>query len=111
VSGVGVVRDHIGGVGRDRHRAGEVQLLPARRGLAGERARRQQRPAGRPQAAEIPPESFTVNDTVLGVTAWENVAVGATETGLPVDPAPGVTVVTADGGVAGCVVSKIKSTA
>ena len=46
-----------------------------------------------------PPESFTVNDTVLGITAWENVAVGATETGLPVEPEAGVTVVTV-GGVA-----------
>jgi hypothetical protein len=59
----------------------------------------------------FPPESTTVNDTVLGTTAWENVAVGATETGTPVDPALGVTVVTAGGGVAGCVVSKITSTA
>ena len=37
-------------------------------------------------ATAFPPESLTVNDTVLGTTAWENVAVGATETGLPVDP-------------------------
>jgi hypothetical protein len=44
-------------------------------------------------------ESFTVNDTVLGVTGWENVAVGATDTALPVDPALGVTAVTV-GGVA-----------
>jgi hypothetical protein len=42
-------------------------------------------------ATGFPPESFSVNDTVLGTTAWENVAVGATETGLPVDPAFGVT--------------------
>ena len=48
-------------------------------------------------ATLFPPESFTVNDTVLGTTAWENVAVGATETGLPVDPELGVTVVTAGG--------------
>src|SRR5262249_36903820 len=39
-------------------------------------------------------ESFTVNDTVLGTTACENVAVGATDTGFPVDPPAGVTVVT-----------------
>ncbi len=48
-------------------------------------------------ATLVPPESFSVNDTVLGITAWENVAVGATETGLPVDPALGVTVVTTGG--------------
>src|SRR5215472_16623222 len=42
-------------------------------------------------------ESFTVNDTVLGTTAWENVAVGATDTGFPVDPALGVTLVTVGG--------------
>src|SRR6266480_871248 len=30
-------------------------------------------------ATLFPPESFTVNDTVPGVTAWENVAAGATE--------------------------------
>ena len=58
----------------------------------------------------FPPESVTVNDTVLGTTAWENVAVGAIETGLPDDPASGVTPVTT-GGVTGCVVSKITSTA
>jgi hypothetical protein len=41
-------------------------------------------------ATLCPPESCTVNDTVLGTTAWENVAVGATETALPDDPEPGV---------------------
>ena len=45
-------------------------------------------------ATLFPPESFTVNDTVPGVTAWENVAVGATDTAMPVDPEPGDTVVT-----------------
>jgi hypothetical protein len=45
-------------------------------------------------------ESLTVNDTVLGVTAWENVADGATDTALPVDPELGVTPVT-DGGTDG----------
>src|SRR5215469_12684118 len=39
-------------------------------------------------------ESLTVNDTVLGVTAWENVADGATDTATPVAPEPGVTDVT-----------------
>ena len=43
-------------------------------------------------ATLFPPESFTVNDTVPGVTACENVADGATDTALPVDPEPGVTV-------------------
>ena len=37
-------------------------------------------------ATVFPPESLTVNDTLLGTTAWENVAVGATVTGLPDDP-------------------------
>jgi hypothetical protein len=48
-------------------------------------------------ATVFPPESVTVNDTVLGVTGWENVAVGATDTALPVDPEPGVTVDTTGG--------------
>ena len=39
-------------------------------------------------ATLFPPESFTVNDTVLGVTAWENVADGATDTATPVAPEP-----------------------
>ncbi len=47
---------------------------------------------------EFPPESFTVNDTVLGTTAWENVAVGATDAATAVAPSFGVTVVT-EGGV------------
>ncbi len=34
----------------------------------------------------FPPEVFTVNDTVLGVTGWENVADGATDTATPVAP-------------------------
>jgi hypothetical protein len=42
-------------------------------------------------------ESFTVNDTVPGVTGWENVAVGATDTALPVDPAAGAIVDTTGG--------------
>ena len=46
-------------------------------------------------ATLFPPESFTVNDTVLGVTAWENVADGATDTATPVAPEAGVTLVTA----------------
>ena len=50
-------------------------------------------------ATLFPAESTTVNDTVLGVTACENVADGATEAALPVDPEPGVTLVTAGGGL------------
>ena len=45
----------------------------------------------------FPDESTTANDTVLGCTAWENVAVGATDTALPVDPEAGVTLVTVGG--------------
>ena len=41
-------------------------------------------------AAVFPPESFSANDTLLGTTAWENVAVGATVTGLPDELLPGV---------------------
>jgi hypothetical protein len=45
----------------------------------------------------FPLASFKVNDTVLGVTACENVAVGATDTGTAVAPALGVAVVTVGG--------------
>jgi hypothetical protein len=48
-------------------------------------------------ATAFPPESVTVNVAVLGVTAWENVADGATDTALPVDPPAGVTVETTGG--------------
>ena len=51
-------------------------------------------------ATLFPPESFTVNDTVPGVTGWENVADGATDTDTPVAPEPGVTPVTAGGTLA-----------
>ena len=51
-------------------------------------------------ATVFPPESTTVNVAVLGVTACENVADGATETATPVAPEAGVTLVT-DGGTAG----------
>jgi hypothetical protein len=61
-------------------------------------------------ATGVLPESTTVNDTVLGTTGCENVAVGATDTALPDDPALGVTPDTC-GGVGGCVVPKITSTA
>jgi hypothetical protein len=45
-------------------------------------------------ATALPPESVSVNDTVFCTTGWENVAVGATETGTPVAPWLGVTLVT-----------------
>jgi hypothetical protein len=48
-------------------------------------------------ATLCPLESTTVNDAVLGVTAWENVAVGATDTATPVAPEAGVTPVTVGG--------------
>ena len=48
-------------------------------------------------ATLFPLESTTVNDTVLGVTAWENVADGATDTATPVAPPAGVTAVTVGG--------------
>jgi|SRR5215471_15337706 len=51
-------------------------------------------------ATAVPPESTMVNDAVLGVTACENVAVGAADTATPVAPDAGVTAVT-DGGTAG----------
>ena len=51
-------------------------------------------------ATVFPEESFTVNDTVPGVTACEKVADGATDTATPVAPEPGVTLVT-DGGTLG----------
>jgi hypothetical protein len=48
-------------------------------------------------ATLFPPGSFTVNDTVPGVTACENVADTAADTATPVAPELGVTLVT-DGG-------------
>ena len=45
-------------------------------------------------ATAVPLESLTVNDTLLGTTAWENVAVGATVTGLPDELLAGVTLAT-----------------
>src|SRR5215469_11051380 len=48
-------------------------------------------------ATLFPPESFTVNDTVLGVTACENVTDGATDVDAPVAPELGVTLVTVGG--------------
>jgi hypothetical protein len=57
----------------------------------------------------VPFGSFSVNDTVLGTTASENVAVGPVETGLLDEPAIGVALVTA-GWLGGCVVAKTTST-
>jgi hypothetical protein len=48
-------------------------------------------------ATELFAESFTVNDTVLGTTACENVADGATDTATPVAPELGATLVTVGG--------------
>jgi hypothetical protein len=48
-------------------------------------------------ATLFPPESFTVNVTVPGVTGWENVADTAADTATPVAPEAGDTAVT-DGG-------------
>src|SRR5215813_11736622 len=48
-------------------------------------------------ATPPPPGPCTVNDTVPGTTAWENVADGAADTGFPDDPAAGVTDVTCGG--------------
>jgi hypothetical protein len=55
----------------------------------------------RPQvpATGFPPESLSVNDSELGTTACENVAVGVTDTATPVDPALGVTLVTDGAGL------------
>jgi hypothetical protein len=57
-------------------------------------------------ATSLPLESLSVNDTLLGTTASENVAAGAASTESPVEPAVGDTVVT----VGGCDVSKVTST-
>src|SRR5215471_18354395 len=57
----------------------------------------------------VPLGSVSLNDTVLGSTASENVAVGWVETGLLDEPATGVALVTA-GWLGGWVVSKITST-
>ena len=45
----------------------------------------------------FPSWSVTENDTVLGTTGSENVAVGATDTGLLDEPGEGVTLLTASG--------------
>ena len=59
--------------------------------------------------ATLVPPAVTVNDTVEGVTGWENVAAGATDTAFPVDPEAGVAVVTT-GAVAPDVVEYTTST-
>jgi hypothetical protein len=48
-------------------------------------------------ATVAPPEFFTVKVTVFGTTGCEKVTVGATDTGLPVEPLAGVTLVTVGG--------------
>ena len=78
-----------------------VYVTPAASALAGVNVATVSAPLKPTDPATLfPPESTTVNDTVPGVTACENVADGATDTALPVDPEPGVTAVTA-GGTAG----------
>jgi hypothetical protein len=47
--------------------------------------------------ATLFPPAVTVKVTVLGVTGWENVAVGAADTATPVAPEAGVTEYTAGG--------------
>ena len=54
-------------------------------------------PSATEPATLFPAESLTVNDAVPGVTGWENVAVGATDTATPVAPLAGVMLVTAGG--------------
>ena len=78
-----------------------VYVTPAASALAGVNVATVSAPLKPTDPATLfPPESTTANDTVPGVTACENVADGATDTALPVDPEPGVTAVTA-GGTAG----------
>ena len=48
-----VVRGDVVGVGGDRHRGGEVDLLPARGGLAGEGGGGQQRAGAGPEVADV----------------------------------------------------------
>src|SRR5215472_16961086 len=54
-------------------------------------------PSATEPATLFPAGSLTVNDTVPGVTGWENVAAGAAETATPVAPWAGVTLVTVGG--------------
>src|SRR5439155_570914 len=49
----GVVGGDVGGVDLDRHRVGEVDLLPAGGRLAGEGGARQQRPGGGPKVRDV----------------------------------------------------------
>src|SRR6478672_13194050 len=75
-----------------------VYVVPAASGLSGVNVATVSAPLKPTDPlTDPPPEAVTVNDTVPGTTACENVAVGATDTGLPVDPSLGVTVVTAGG--------------
>src|SRR5260221_10596400 len=53
MAGAGEVGRDVRGARGDRYPAGEVQFLPAGRGLVAERARREQRPGGTPQAADM----------------------------------------------------------
>jgi hypothetical protein len=69
-----------------------VYVVPAASGLSGVNVATVS-PVLKPTdpLTDPPPEAVTVNDTVLGTTACENVAVGSVETGIPDDPSSGVT--------------------
>ena len=82
-----------------RHRLPELLRPADRRGVGGPRRQRAARGEGRDRIGAVedsvpdtafPPESFNVNDAVLGTTGSENVTVGAAETGLLDEPAAGV---------------------
>ena len=78
-----------------------VYVIPAASALVGVNVATVSAPLKPTDPATLfPPESFTVNDTVPGVTACENVAVGATDTAYPRRPRElGVTLVTAGAAV------------
>ena len=77
-----------------------VYVVPAASGLSGVNVATVSAPLKPTDPlTDPPPEAVTVNDTVLGTTACENVAVGSVDTGIPDDPSSGVTPDTT-GGVA-----------
>ena len=55
VASVHVVRGHVEGVRRDRHRIGKIPLLPSRGTLPRERRTRQQRSPAAPQVPDMRP--------------------------------------------------------
>src|SRR5215472_5425874 len=75
-----------------------VYVVPAASGFVGVNVATVSAPLKLTVPATLfPPESFTVNDAVLGVTACENVADGSTDAETPVAPEAGVTFVTVGG--------------